>query len=83
MQTRGTNSIVIQLPRQSHWRSITKMATKDILDIWDAIRQIREDLKKLQDADRNINIEFLSRSYDSVVEKLELIQKDVDTLKSR
>jgi hypothetical protein len=59
------------------------MATKDILDIWDAIRSIREDIEKLKKADQEINPDFLMRSYNSIVERLDAMQKDVDTFKSR
>lgn len=60
-----------------------RMATKDILDIWEAIRQMRADIKALQDASRDMNTEFLNRSYASIVERLDEMQKDVDTIKSR
>jgi len=59
------------------------MTTKDILDLWDAIRSIREDIEKLKKADQEINPDFLMRSYNSIVERLDAMQKDVDTFKSR
>lgn len=58
-------------------------ADKDLDDLWDAIRSIRKDIDALQKADQAINADFLQRSYNSVIEKLELIQKDVDDVKSR
>ncbi len=60
-----------------------RMTTKDILDLWDAVRSIREDIEKLKKADQEINAEFLMRSYNSIVERLDVMQKDVDTVKSR
>lgn len=59
------------------------MVTKDILDLWDAIRMIRDDIESLKQKDIEINADFLHRSYQSIIEKLDVIQKDVDTLKSR
>lgn len=59
------------------------MATKDIMDLWDVVRSLREDVKKLQQADTAMNADFLRRSYESVIEKLEMMQKEIDTIKSR
>jgi uncharacterized protein YlzI (FlbEa/FlbD family) len=56
---------------------------KDLNDIWDAIRSIRKDIDLLQKADQAINADFLKRSYDSIIERLEEMQKDIDTFKSR
>lgn len=57
------------------------MTEKDIADIWDAIRSIRLDIDKLRKANETVNADFLARSYTSIVEKLEVVQKDIDTLK--
>ncbi len=54
---------------------------KDLMDIWDAIRSIRTDVDRLRKADQAINAEFLIRSYNSVVERLDAMQKDLDTIK--
>jgi|GEM_PF-4964352 len=59
------------------------MVTKDILDLWDAVRMIREDIETLKQKDIEINADFLHRSYQSISERLDIIQKDIDTLKSR
>lgn len=56
---------------------------KDMSDIWDAIRTMRKDISDLKQKDIEMNADYLHRSYQSIVEKLEVIQKDVDTLKSR
>lgn len=56
---------------------------KDISDIWDAIRAMRKDIADLKQKDIEINADYLYRSYESLTEKLEIIQKDVDTFKSR
>jgi hypothetical protein len=56
---------------------------KDITDLWDVVRSLREDIRKLQEADTAMNADFLRRSYESVVERLDTMQKDLDTLKSR
>lgn len=56
---------------------------KDMTDVWDAIRTIRKDIADLKQKDIEMNAEYLHRSYQSIVEKLEILQKDVDTLKSR
>lgn len=66
--------------KQTNWEK-WRMATKDIMDIWDAIRSIREDIEKLKKADTEINSDFLNRSYQSVAERLDIMQKDIDTLK--
>lgn len=57
------------------------MATKDILDIWDAIRSIRDDIAKIKDQNMPGSIDFLNRSYSSIIERLEAMQKDFDSLK--
>lgn len=54
---------------------------KDIADIWDSIRSIRADIDKLKKADEAVNADFLARSYTSIVEKLEVMQKDLDTIR--
>lgn len=54
---------------------------KDIADLWDVIRSIRTDIDKLKKVDESANIDFLLRSYNSITEKLEVMQKDLDTLK--
>lgn len=66
--------------KRTNWEK-WRMATKDIMDIWDAIRSIREDIEKLKKADTEINSDFLNRSYQSVAERLDIMQKDIDTLK--
>lgn len=60
---------------------IKSMVTKDISDLWDAVKTMREDIKSLKKADETINADFLMRSYNSIVERLDVIQKDLDNLK--
>lgn len=54
---------------------------KDISDIWDAIRSIRTDIELLKKTDEAANIDFLQRSYTSIVERLDMMQQDIDALK--
>lgn len=54
---------------------------KDLQDIWDSIRSIRTDIEKLKKIDEAVNVEFLLRSYQSITERLDVMQKDLDTLK--
>lgn len=60
---------------------IKNMVSEYNNDIWEAIRSIRVDIAKLKKADEDINAEFLIRSYNSIIEKLELMQKDIDSIK--
>lgn len=61
---------------------IKSMVTdKDISDIWDAIRSIRTDIELLKKTDEAANIDFLQRSYTSIVERLDMMQQDIDALK--
>ena len=54
---------------------------KDISDVWDAIRSIRTDIELLKKTDEAANIDFLQRSYTSIVERLDMMQQDIDALK--
>lgn len=50
-------------------------------DIWEAIRSIRVEIANLKKADEAINADYLLRSYNSIIERLELMQKDIDSVK--
>ena len=54
---------------------------KDISDIWDVIRSIRTDIDKLKKTDEAANIDFLQRSYTSIIERLDMMEQDIDALK--
>lgn len=61
---------------------IKSMVTdKDLSDVWDAIRSIRTDIELLKKTDEAANIDFLQRSYTSIVERLDMMQQDIDALK--
>ena len=61
---------------------IKSMVTdKDISDIWDAIRSIRTDIELLKKTDEGANIDFLQRSYTSIIERLDMMEQDIDALK--
>lgn len=62
---------------------MTKMVNKEMLDVWEAIRAIRNDVKQLQDTDKAMNLSFLNRSYDSIVERLDVLQREIEALKAR
>ena len=54
---------------------IKSMVTdKDLSDVWDAIRSIRTDIEKLKKTDEAANIDFLQRSYTSIVERLDVMR---------